>query len=74
MDFKVIGAYCKRYRQYLGYTQGQVADEIGCSKGNISAFECGRNVNGKIFLWYITKGFDFNQAVEGDLIDGKPTS
>lgn len=52
-----IGQHCKALREKLGLKQSDVAAEIGCSKENISAFECGRNNNAIILAWYIAHGF-----------------
>ena len=52
-----IGQRCKAIREKLGLKQSDVAVEIGCSKENISAFECGRNNNAIILAWYIAHGF-----------------
>lgn len=58
---KEIGKLCKRYRQYIGYTQEQVAKELRCSSSNISAFERGKINNMEILFWYIEKGLDLEQ-------------
>ena len=42
------------------YLQSQVAQEVGCSRENVSAFETGRNDSAIIFLWYIKKGLNVN--------------
>lgn len=52
-----IGQQCRTLRKKLGLKQSDVAVEIGCSKENISAFECGRNNNALILAWYIAHGF-----------------
>ena len=54
-DLKKLGKNCAFIRKRLGYTQKQVADELGYSVENISAFENGRNDNGRIYDWYIQK-------------------
>ena len=54
VDFKRM----KRFRKWLGYKQIDVAKELGYSLENVSKFECGKNNNLKIYLWYIDKGYD----------------
>ena len=68
---KALGAACKEFREFdLELTQAQVAEQIGCSKENVSAFECGRNNNARILLWYIEQGFGIEQEVQnGDFKD-----
>lgn len=56
MDIEELRVRCIEYRKKLGFTQKDVADELGCSMENISAFENARNNSGKIWLWYISKG------------------
>lgn len=51
-----IGAFCRVTREKLGYLQRDVAQEVGCSKENISAFETGRNNNALILFWYVEHG------------------
>lgn len=50
---KQIGRICASVRRAKGYTQLQVAFAIGYAPENVSAFECGRNDNLRIFLWYL---------------------
>lgn len=59
----MIGRNCKKYREKIGYTQRQVADELGYSVENISAFENGRNSNMHIFSWYLKKGMEIEVAL-----------
>ena len=50
---KQIGKVCAEVRRAKRYTQLQVSFEIGYAPENVSAFECGRNDNLRIFLWYL---------------------
>lgn len=59
-----IGQQCQKYREYLGVTQKEVADEIDYSVEAISAFENGRTNNLIIFMWYYDNGFDFSSQPE----------
>lgn len=56
MTLKELGLICQEYRKMLGYDQRIVADYIGCTPANISAFENGRNNNALIFAWYVRQG------------------
>lgn len=56
-----IGQRCADFRRKINYTQQQVADELGYSVYNISAFENGRNDNGIIFAWYLDHGMDWER-------------
>lgn len=57
-ELKNIGLKCKLFRIEQGYTQEQVAVELGYTKENVSAFECGRNNNCRILMWYINRGLN----------------
>ena len=46
-----IGRKCANFRRLIGYSQQQVADELGYSRTNISMFENGKNYNMTILLW-----------------------
>lgn len=60
-----IGMKCKLFRKYtLKATQREIADELGYSVSNISAFEKGSNTNYTILAWYVNKGFNFNKVVK----------
>lgn len=60
MKFKLeyIGNLCRMHREKRGLKQSEVAEAVGCSKENISAFENGRNNSARILAWYITDGLD----------------
>lgn len=53
-----IGRKCANFRRLIGYSQQQVADELGYSRTNISMFENGRNYNMVILLWYLKRGLE----------------
>ena len=55
-----IGLICLKFRRENGYRLRDVADDLGYTIANISAFEHGRNDNGQILLWYIRHGLDNN--------------
>ena len=61
MKIKEIGERCKRFRIMKSYLQSQVAQEVGCSRENVAAFDNGRNDSAIIFLWYIKKGLNINE-------------
>ena len=49
-----LSALCAYYRQKNGYTQQQIADELGIHVTTISGFEHGRNNNAYIFNAYMS--------------------
>ena len=54
-------------KNYLHMTQKEVAKDCGISPANVSNFERDRiEFSVRLFLWYVSKGFDFNKALEGD--------
>ena len=53
---KYIGNICRAFRNYCGYFQSEVAEELCCSRENISSFENGRNNNAIILMWYVEHG------------------
>lgn len=62
-DMRDIGDACRRYRKYIGYTQSEVAAELGFTGKAISGFECGRSYNAIILLWYVYHGIDLREVV-----------
>lgn len=65
---KNIGTICKNHREILGITQNQVAQAVGCSVKNVSAFENGRNRSLRVFMWYVFNGLEIEK---GDCNNGK---
>jgi transcriptional regulator with XRE-family HTH domain len=59
-----IGTCCKKYRQKLGYTQQEVAFEIGTTRENVAKFEGGQNRNYSILLWYVNYDMNINKVVK----------
>jgi transcriptional regulator with XRE-family HTH domain len=47
----------------LGYTQQEVAYELGTTRDNIAKFESGQNRNYMILLWYIFHGMNLNEVL-----------
>ena len=59
-----VGEICKRFRiEKTNATQSDIARELCYVKSNISAFECGRNNNADILLWYIMHGLDIRREL-----------
>lgn len=54
---KQIGKECRDIRINYGYTQEQVAKELGENVNNISCFERGESNSAIILLWYIGHGY-----------------
>ncbi len=55
---ETIGKKCANFRRLIGYSQQQVADELGYSRTNISMFENDKNYNMTILLWYLKRGLE----------------
>ena len=53
-----IGKKCANFRRLIGYSQQQVANELGYSRTNISMFENGKNYNMIILFWYLKRGLE----------------
>lgn len=53
-----IGKKCANFRRSIGYSQQQVAEELGYTRSNISMFENGKNYNMTILLWYLKRGLE----------------
>ena len=68
IDMFELAHRCKKYRQFLGITQKEVAKEVGVSDKTISAFECGANNNATILMWYILHGFGVEDEDLKDII------
>ena len=58
-----IGSCCNKFRHMLGYTQQEVAFEIGTTRDNIAKFESGQNRNYSILLWYVFYDMDINEHI-----------
>ncbi len=50
-----IARYCAYLRRSAGITQEEVANAVGCSKSNVSAFEHGQNDSATIYQWYLDR-------------------
>lgn len=61
---ELVGDVCREFRKEQGYYQMNVANDLGYSLENISAFENGRNDNLRILLWYIAHGLTFDMIRE----------
>lgn len=70
VDMSFIGARCRRYRRNVLKIELQdVANTLGYSRENISAFESGRNDNSLILLWYLSQGLTYEQLTGGAPIE-----
>ena len=58
-----IGSCCKKFRHMLGYTQQEVAFELGTTRENVAKFESGQNRNYVILLWYVFHDMKIHKAV-----------
>ena len=70
ISLKDLGLSCKIFRLSRGYYQRDVAEDTGYTVENISAFECGRNDNSRILLWYISHGMTIEE-IKGGALNGK---
>lgn len=61
IDLYKLGESCRFFRKKHGYRLVDVADDIGYSQENVSAFEHGRNDNLRIFLWYVFNGYPIEE-------------
>lgn len=59
-SLSLIGKKCKDFRISIGLLQSDVAVDTGYSIENVSKFENGNNNNLKIFMWYVQKGFHYD--------------
>lgn len=60
-DLRRIGYACKIFRQSLGISQAEVAEQTGYSESNISSFETGRTNNMMILLYYLRQGMEVSE-------------
>lgn len=70
IELKKLGKICQRYRQEQGVAQTKVAFDTNYSKENVSAFECGKNDNVQLFLWYVYHGLKKEHIFNGGNDDG----
>lgn len=63
-DLVKVGQTCRELRKNKNITQIQVGNKIGYSPENISSFECGRNDNLNIFLWYLENCFTLSEGLK----------
>lgn len=65
IDLIKLGEECKTFRKAGGWSQWDVARDLGISRELVSGFECGRSKNLNILLWYIDRGFNYGEVVKG---------
>lgn len=63
MNLVDLGNQCRKYRNDLKLTQSDVAKDTGYSVDNISKFENGKTNNLKIFMWYLRRGFRYEETL-----------
>lgn len=70
LNMVYIGGKCRQYRKRVLKTDlREVANSVGYSRENVSAFESGRNANSLILLWYLSKGMTFEQLTGGEPVE-----
>lgn len=65
IDLCKLGIECKKFRKAGGWTQTDVAKDLGLSRELISGFECGRSKNLYILAWYLDRGFEYGETIKG---------
>lgn len=63
--YNTIGACCREWRKDKNITASEMASYIGCCEQNITAFERGENVSGKILLEYVARGLMLLGVADG---------
>lgn len=61
-----IGECCREWRRDKNISVADMAAYIGCCQQNITAFERGENISGRILLEYVARGLMI-LGVEDDL-------
>lgn len=59
-DYFTIATACGEWRRQNGIRQSRIASDLDVSCVCISNYECGKNNNASIFMWYIRHGFTLN--------------
>lgn len=65
-----IGEAAREWRRDSNFTLSDIATRIGCTTQNITAFERGESVSGKILLGYVRIGFAIYGFVDDLFICG----
>ena len=65
VNLKTLGKVCQDFRRNREISQLKVAYDTNYSIENISAFECGRNDNARILLWYFAHGLTMDELKRG---------
>lgn len=59
---RVLGNKCREHRVFIGYSQKDVAEEIGVVPSIISLFENGQANNAIALSWYVKKGLKISSV------------
>ena len=54
-----------------GWSQIDIANEIGCDIRAISLFECGKSTSFRVLSWYMLNSMIDNNIVRGCISNGK---
>ena len=54
--FNTIGECCREWRRDKNISVSDMAAYIGCCQQNITAFERGENISGRLLLEYVARG------------------
>lgn len=66
VNLRELGRRCKVFRQAMGYTQEQIANDLNFTQPTVSHFEAGKNDSARILMWYVAHGFLLKIHVEGE--------
>lgn len=68
MNKVCYGKRCKYWRiTQTTFTQGDIADDLKCTRAYVSKFESGKADNVDILVWYIEHGMPLNVLLNEDL-------
>ena len=53
IDRRKLGKIAAQNRLSAGWTQNEIALDIGCDVRTVSQFECGYTTSWRVFTWYV---------------------
>ena len=60
-----LGKICQEIRRQRGWTQAEIALDIGCDVRAVSQFEAGYTTSWRVLSWYM-----LNDIVSNDIVKG----
>ena len=65
MNKVCYGKRCKYWRvTQTTFTQGDIADDLKCTRAYVSKFESGKADNVDLLVWYIEHGMPLNKLLK----------